>query len=981
MKITTENYFDTVKKFDLKELPEVLFLSHEFIIKGTDNGKDWSAFGTDAGFTRMTKLVFQKLEEFIESQKGDLSGTKKESPLVTQAKKDAAGYKHLPLDKLKMIYRLELDAEQEDGLTEEIEIRKEALERIIKEKEGKVEGMKSNENKPKKVNPYSKIGTEIKFIHRFLAFHDKILYKNTFEIFIDELQKAIQKKEITKKSPVAKDIIAMQNAVINAFNTMKNAKHFVLKPETIKRYKTIIEKYENAYEDLEDEPKEKKPKRKSIGLNGIPQNNGKIMSSLDFANLQFSTIGLKDKWLEFIGDPAPGFTAMVYGRPKMGKSYLCVDFAGYLARNHGKVLYVAKEEKLDATLQKKLKDKDVATENLFVSDNLPKSLSEYQFVFLDSVNKLGLSPQELTKLKTDNPGVSFIYVFQSTKEGKFRGTNEFQHDVDVVIEVPEKGIAIQNGRFNQGGEMRIFDDGISGEDDLSGIGRVKKKPMRESIIEIETEFSIPLEELAIELIPAKNPQEGIVDLLDHKSEEADKAVRKIIADFISHEKLTIAATKVKFNQMDRPKLSTGVAYFDVTLKGSKSDLKKIAGEDSLFVYDWENPAIEGVSKNENTIVIKPTFSAPLEEFDFLVERGGSVQEAIRANKSEAERWAQKLVEAQIKKEEVKVKIEAVYFMSNDDEEEVEENENGFSYYDLRLSGLESELRKVAGKDKDLYYDWKDNEGVSGTKKDSLIHNLTLRSNVPLLDGTKNKAMKNTKKKNDWTEPEWLNKADWQNLKTIKKYFDKGDFKSAMNHAMNCDTVIREEIPPDVWKKMGGQLTKTGEEKLKAMKQKSSTKTVEQIKKPTIVFNHGVRLLKGVIEREWDLELTDSDYIEILDIAQERSSNFPEIVNAIHDNLSKFLTIMRKAIEEWDKKTGKSVEKSRAKFYPEIYAKRKDDENPGFVFSLTNTKVLTEALQGGFDLVYLVRRELANRGLDSKGKWVGFDEAKKLHRVD
>ena len=258
--------------------------------------------------------------------------------------------------------------------------------------------------------------------------------------------------------------------------------------------------------------------------------------------------------------------------------------------------------------------------------------------------------------------------------------------------------------------------------------------------------------------------------------------------------------------------------------------------------------------------------------------------------------------------------------------------------------------------------------------------MTLPNNVSMLDGNNKKAMKKTVKKGDWTEPKYLNAADWGNLKTIKNYYDKGDFESAMNHAMNCDTVIREEIPPDIWKKMGGQLTKTGEEKLKALKAKSSKKIVEQIKKPTIVFNHGVRVLKGVIEREWDLELTDDDYIEILDIARERSSNFPEIVNAIHDNLSEFLTVMRKALEEWDKKTEKSVEKSREKFYPEFYAKRKDDENPGFVFSLTNTKVLTEALQGDFDLVYLVRRELANRGLNSKGKWIGFDEAKKVHRV-
>jgi hypothetical protein len=118
---------------------------------------------------------------------------------------------------------------------------------------------------------------------------------------------------------------------------------------------------------------------------------------------------------------------------------------------------VAKEEKLDATLQKKLSDKDVSQPNLFVSDFLPGDLSQYDFIFLDSVNKLGLTPKDIDKLKSSNPGKSFIFIFQTTKLGIFRGRNEFQHDVDVVIEVPERGKAVQFGRFNQGGEMRIFD--------------------------------------------------------------------------------------------------------------------------------------------------------------------------------------------------------------------------------------------------------------------------------------------------------------------------------------------------------------------------------------------------------------------------------------------------------------------------------------------------------------------------------------------
>lgn len=193
------------------------------------------------------------------------------------------------------------------------------------------------------------------------------------------------------------------------------------------------------------------------GIDEVSQSGNKLMSSMDFADMKFNSIGLTDKWCELMGDPAPGFTAMVFGKPKTGKSYLCVEFAGYLARNHGKVLYVAREEGLDKTLQIKLNDKNVKHENLFVSDFLPEDLSEYNFIFLDSVNKLGLSAQDLDVLCKSNPGKSFIFVFQTTKDGNFRGKNEFQHDVDVVIEVAEKGKAIQFGRYNQGGEMSIFE--------------------------------------------------------------------------------------------------------------------------------------------------------------------------------------------------------------------------------------------------------------------------------------------------------------------------------------------------------------------------------------------------------------------------------------------------------------------------------------------------------------------------------------------
>lgn len=469
-KITTDNYFETIEEIGFENLPQALRESHMAIIAKTNEGEDWSG---DSDFNRMVNLSFKKLEEFIKSGSISLSGISDEHPETKRAKADIRGYKKFTTERLKMIYRLELDAELEDGEQEWITIRKNAIEKILKERGEPIDGTKDS-NKKKK-NPYAAISTEVKFINRFLDFNDKILYKKTFEIFIDELQKAIEEKKITKKSPVAKDIMAIQQAVLKAFNTMGNAKHFVLNPATVKRLKSIIEKYENAYDDIDESYI--KVKKKKMNLNGINNSSTQVnvMPSTDFTNLQFNAIGFKDKWLNFIGDPSPGFTAMVFGMPKMGKSYLCVDFAGYLARNHGKVLYVAKEEKLDATLQKKLKDKDVAHENLFVADALPSDLSAYDFIFLDSVNKLGLQPKDLDKLKADNKGKSFIYVFQATKGGKFKGNNEFQHDVDVVIEVPEQGKAIQFGRFNQGGELDIFGDKSIGEaEELNGVRKSGK---------------------------------------------------------------------------------------------------------------------------------------------------------------------------------------------------------------------------------------------------------------------------------------------------------------------------------------------------------------------------------------------------------------------------------------------------------------------------------------------------------------------------
>jgi len=155
--------------------------------------------------------------------------------------------------------------------------------------------------------------------------------------------------------------------------------------------------------------------------------------------------------------PSRGFTAMVYGLPKSGKSTLSIDFAKYLAEHHGKVLYVAIEEGFGYTLQEKFERLHAIHPNLVIAEKLPTDLSKWDFVFIDSVSKAGYSNDVLAKLHKQFPKTAFIFIFHSTKDGKFRGGQEFAHEVDCIIDV-EKGVASANGRFGVGGKLNVFEE-------------------------------------------------------------------------------------------------------------------------------------------------------------------------------------------------------------------------------------------------------------------------------------------------------------------------------------------------------------------------------------------------------------------------------------------------------------------------------------------------------------------------------------------
>lgn len=76
---------------------------------------------------------------------------------------------------------------------------------------------------------------------------------------------------------------------------------------------------------------------------------------------------------------------------------------------------------------------------------------------------------------------------------------------------------------------------------------------------------------------------------------------------------------------------------------------------------------------------------------------------------------------------------------------------------------------------------------------------------------------------DWTEPAHLEKRDRAVLKKIQRFHKQGLMDQAMIVAQNTDTIVREEIPPQVWIDMGGSLTKTGMEKLQQSRKKKTSR--------------------------------------------------------------------------------------------------------------------------------------------------------------
>jgi len=186
------------------------------------------------------------------------------------------------------------------------------------------------------------------------------------------------------------------------------------------------------------------PTETFLDAQSLPVNvhNVKNQRGVNIANIQkpsqliskkYNELSFDGEYLKLLAKPAEGFKLMLSAAPGVGKTYWALKFAKYLSK-FGPVLYASSEEFGTSTFSKKLNEIKVPDSVDMAAGIKGIDLRKYKFVFINSINDMKIDLEHFKAMKKTHPHTAFILILQQTKDNKFRGSNEWPHEVDIVVE-------------------------------------------------------------------------------------------------------------------------------------------------------------------------------------------------------------------------------------------------------------------------------------------------------------------------------------------------------------------------------------------------------------------------------------------------------------------------------------------------------------------------------------------------------------------
>lgn len=546
--ISKSNYFTSTESIDFSALPPIIQEGHEFFQESVE------FYDEDKDIKETIELYLSKLNDYVNFRKGNKESIIRD--FYNQlSKSDIAklSKEGFSVTKQKLAEKLNITLDEVLAFAEKLKPKAKKAQVTSKPCKSKATHVKQAIDKKLVENLHE----EVKFIKRFIGFHNKAKQASTILSYIKSLQKAIVNKLIRKSSAYAEDIRTIQDKLVKLYNQanpngeirllinendlgkyisivggeavyksieiirrfvgMQGKEFETSKIESFIKYVnkaaiTSEDPYFDRVQAIVDQIKKYKQGKLKVadqelsGLKGILKGcnchlgklystggkplrrcrskkysdagrgacshnqgvkkekckelNG-IMTVGEVASMEFQKLAFSGKWESLIGKPAPNFDMMIFGQPGSGKTTLLLLFGHYLATNFGDVLYISGEEYNSSPLTDKTKLLPSFPSNFHVFKNLknlPVKLSAYQFVILDSITDLGIDLEQYKAMREENPNTAFILILQTTKDGKFKGGKEWEHEVEIAGEVDNGIISIYKNRYGVKGSLNFFDD-------------------------------------------------------------------------------------------------------------------------------------------------------------------------------------------------------------------------------------------------------------------------------------------------------------------------------------------------------------------------------------------------------------------------------------------------------------------------------------------------------------------------------------------
>jgi len=191
------------------------------------------------------------------------------------------------------------------------------------------------------------------------------------------------------------------------------------------------------------------------------QKSNRTLTSKELMSLNFETVQFDQGWERFLPNATKRMNIGISGGPKNGKTAGACQFAAYLTR-FGKVLYNFADQGIIQNTQDiwalagldNNSNAEASDFNTLEDLDAECASGKFQYIFIDLINsyidRTKIKPHEFEdRYIKKYPNISFILMFEVTKQGKFKGDQKWMHIVDQIVEVKDY-LMETRGRYGNG---------------------------------------------------------------------------------------------------------------------------------------------------------------------------------------------------------------------------------------------------------------------------------------------------------------------------------------------------------------------------------------------------------------------------------------------------------------------------------------------------------------------------------------------------